>query len=53
MGGMLWYGREARWQTEKTNVNLRYLEKPVYSTQFISIIEVIESMSSGKPDSSI
>jgi len=30
---MLWRRRKTRRQTEKTSINLRYLEKPVYSTQ--------------------
>jgi len=42
---IFWHRRENRRQTEKTNVNLRYLEKPVYSTQFNSII--IEEKLSG------
>ncbi|MDH4266069.1 MAG: hypothetical protein OEW45_10565 [Deltaproteobacteria bacterium] len=29
----MWHRRETRRQTEKTNLNLWYLEKPVYSTQ--------------------
>jgi hypothetical protein len=29
----MWHRRETRRQTEKTNLNLRYLEKLVYSTQ--------------------
>jgi len=33
----MWHRRETRRQTEKTNLNLRYLEKLVYSTQFLSI----------------
>jgi hypothetical protein len=31
---MLWHRRETKWQKEKTNINLRYLEKLVYSTKF-------------------
>ena len=30
---ILWHGREASRQTEKTNLNLLYQDKPVYSTQ--------------------
>ena len=33
-GKRSWHCRETRRQTEKTNLNLWYLEKPVYSTQF-------------------
>jgi hypothetical protein len=32
---IVWHRRETRRQTEKTNLNLSYREKPVYSTQFI------------------
>ncbi len=30
---IMWHHRETRRQTEKTNSNLEYREKPVYSTQ--------------------
>jgi hypothetical protein len=33
---IVWHRRETRRLTEKTNLNLRYSEKPAYSTQFFA-----------------
>jgi len=32
---VLWHRRETKRLKEKTNLNLQYREKPVYSTQFL------------------